>query len=270
MFPSTLFFVQHHQMLMSARGQQKGAPERQLSPQRRPQTAGEGKSWAPDGAWIPAGVRPHSPPRQQLTGGLLSRTRRNRAIEHTHLFLDNPELPPDDPSNFFWLYGAFDFKMQCPYEQAQSTAFKTIDRLVDRMNKHAPGASQQQQTASIPGMPNPPPECKSKAKQAAPPPLKAHLIFDIISTKKHLGPVPTKGLPYQLGTDIYEHVERTHNTQIVTTFVGLTDNTARRVGRDVYYTQSDELSKNRMPFSMIDKQHLFVVFPNPSDHSVGK
>ena len=92
-----------------------------------------------------------------------------------------------------------------------------------------------------------------------PPPLKAHLIFDIISTKKHLA----AGLPYKLGTEIYEYVDKEHDVQIITTFVGLTDNTARRPGRDVYYTQSDELTKNRQPFSALDNVHMFVVFPGP-------
>jgi hypothetical protein len=217
-------------------------------------------------------------------------TRRNRAIEHTHLFLDVPELPPDDPSNFFWLYGAFDFKMQCPMEQAQATVFRTIDKLVERMNRlglsriggapstttvgggggaggtatggytskaSGPTASG---TPTVPGLNYGVGTDSNKASPAVPP-FKAHLIFDIISTKKHLGPVPTEGLPYQLGLMVYDYVERTHNIQIVTTFVGLTDNTARRVGRDVYYTQSDALSKNRMPFTAIDKVHMFVVFP---------
>jgi hypothetical protein len=239
-------------LLSSARG----VRPRHESPESRPQTASKVHRGP---SWIPAGVRPHSPARQQMHVPMAG-TRRNRAIEHTHLFKDNPALPPDDLSNFFWLYGAFDFKMQTSMELAHVNVFKIIDKLVEKMNKHAPQA-----VGGFEGIGSAPTGAglspRGGDSSAAPVPLKAHLIFDIISTKKHLGPIPEKGLPYQLGMDIYNYVEKAHSTQIVTSFVGLTDNTARRVGRDVYYTQSDTLSKNRMPFSIIDRVHMFVVFP---------
>jgi hypothetical protein len=96
---------------------------------------------------------------------------------------------------------------------------------------------------------------------------KAHLIFDIISTKKHIGPVPENGAPFRLGRAIYTYTDTRYGSLIATTFVGLTDNTARRVGRDVYYTQSEDLSKTHYPFSSVDREHLFIIFPPKAERT---
>ena len=173
--------------------------------------------------------------------------------------------------------------MQCPHDQAKQSVAKIIDKLVERMNRmHAElqlvAAQQQQQNeqsitnrflssaamgvkrqgttlldGSTGGMASP-----SFSLGQLP---KGHLIIDLIATKKHVGAVPEEGLPFRLGHDIYAYIDDKYTNEIATTFVGLTDNTARRVGRDMFYTKSDDLSKTRIPFSAIDREHLFVIFP---------
>jgi len=88
-----------------------------------------------------------------------------------------------------------------------------------------------------------------------------HMICDLISTKKHFGVVPEEGLPYRLGLEIYRYVDAKHGQSVATCFVGMTDNTSRRVGRDIYFTKSDAISRCRLPFSLIDREHLHIVFP---------
>jgi hypothetical protein len=96
-----------------------------------------------------------------------------------------------------------------------------------------------------------------------------HLVFDIIATRKHITPSHTTGPPYRLGLEIYEYVARTYGALVSTTFVGLTDNPARRVGRDVYYGRTTALSPTHLPFSVVDSAHLFVVYP-PSGGAGGR
>lgn len=245
-------------------------------PGSRPGTAGS----AP---WVPPGVRPHTTPSMHATP--ITGTRRNRAVERVHVFLENKEVSARDPSNYFWLYAAYEYRLQTPHEEAKATCFKTIDRLIEKIRlmyaeapppvsevsgvtptmasnaKRAAGKNEPQlssisnSTAAVIGDS----VGLSSSPHAGEP--RAHLIFDLISTKKHIGAVPNDGLPFRLGHDIYRYVDQTYNAIVATTFVGLTDNTARRVGRDVYYNKSDDLSKTRFGFHTVDREHLFIVFP---------
>lgn len=255
--------------------------------QSRPGTAG-------GSPWVPPGVRPHTTPNPHTTP--LTGTRRNRAVERTHIFLDSKEMSPRDPSNYFWLYAAYDYRMQTPHEEARSICFRTIDRLIDKIrhlyheapsnvltNSNATANSPPHATADAAagGLSVPPPRggrsasitssshASSAVGSVGSGEPKAHLIIDIISTKKHVGVVPEEGLPYRLGHDIYRYVDVTHGSIIATTFVGLTDNTARRVGRDVYYTKSDDLSRTHYGFHTVDREHLHIVFP-PTELESGK
>lgn len=240
-------------------------------PTSRPGTAG-------GSPWVPPGVRPHTianPHTTPMTG-----TRRNRAVERTHIFLDARELSPRDPGNYFWLYGAYEYRLQTPHEEAKSTCFKLIDRLVERARlwyeESAPlgpsagelgssfvsggnTAENRARSTSISAVSDTTRGGRSGAASAP----KAHLIWDLISTKKHIGPVPEEGLPHRLGHDIYRYVDTVYGSVIATSFVGLTDNTARRVGRDVYYTKSDDLSRTHYGFHTVDREHLFIIFPPP-------
>jgi hypothetical protein len=199
-------------------------------------------------------------------------------------------------NNHFWLYGAYEYRMQTSHDQARHFVFKMIDKLVEKMYKmHAESAAsvsmrldqpvgnnqpssaalmmgRRQMSSASPAEflvgGSPPGSAPSRAGAAAcgggnslgttP---KGHLIFDLIATKKHVGAVPEDGLPFLLGRDIYGYVEEKYSSDVATTFVGLTDNTARRVGRDIFYTKSDELSRTRIPFAAIDREHLFIIFP---------
>ncbi|CUG86982.1 Hypothetical protein, putative [Bodo saltans] len=259
-------------------------------PSSRPGTAGNG------GPWVPPGVRPHTLPNPHTTP--MTGTRRNRAVERTHVFLDSKELSPRDPGNYFWLYGAYEYRLQTPHEEAKAMCFRHIDRLVEKarqwyddspplaptagggagggashsyanessvgaFNDSGMSAAAQQhrlRATSIGSISDTNSGGKAGGNNASTTP-KAHLIWDLISTKKHIGPIPEEGLPQRLGHDIYRYVDTVYGSIIATTFVGLTDNTARRVGRDVYYTKTDDLSRTHYGFHTVDREHLFIVFP---------
>lgn len=252
---------------------------------------------------MPPGVRPHTLPNPHTTP--MTGTRRNRAVERTHIFLDSKELSPRDPGNYFWLYGAYEYRLQTPHEEAKAMCFRHIDRLVEKArqwyNDSPPIGSTTTNTGGGGGdtsmmmSPYDSPATASSSAAAqnrsmratsigslsdtggggaassgrgggannASTTPKAHLIWDLISTKKHIGPVPEEGLPQRLGHDIYRYVDEVYGSIVATTFVGLTDNTARRVGRDVYYTKSDDLSRTHYGFHTVDREHLFIVFPPP-------
>lgn len=207
-------------------------------------------------------------------------TRRNRAVERTHCFLDARDVSPRDPTNYFWMYGAYEYRLQTPHDEAKAVCFRMIDRLVEKIRTifhDAPPLNDTsgdvvQRTAratSLGGVSDSRLSAASggaqQQQQSSEP--KAHLILDIISTKKHIGATPEEGLPYRLGHDIYRYVDTTYHHIIATTFVGLTDNTARRVGRDVYYTKSDDLSRTHYGFHTVDREHLHIIFP-PNDSMV--
>mmetsp|Transcript_22092 Transcript_22092/g.68581 ORF Transcript_22092/g.68581 Transcript_22092/m.68581 type:complete len:233 (-) Transcript_22092:18-716(-) len=181
---------------------------------------------------------------------------------------------------FFWLYASYDFKLQTPYDQAKHAVCKLVDRMVDRLTKQDTGAALDEngrpvspRTAAT--MQHPPPigmnsdgSIRSTADATAGPPqperprVKGHFIFDLIATKKHIGAQWEQGAPHRLGQDIYRYIDERYGPWIVTTFVGLSDNTARRVGRDVYYSRPDDnLSRTHVPFTNIDNEHMFVIFP---------
>jgi hypothetical protein len=235
--------------------------------------------------WVPTGPRPGSQggPGSARAKATVSAagSRAGRSVEHTHMFLDDPKLPPTHAMNFFWVYASYDYKMQIPFDTAKQAVCKLIDRLMDRLIRAgtADGAEDPSGAAApVSVMLHAPPiglkadgSHRSQPPGGVPPPpsgsvdrpkVKGHLIFDIISTKKHITPEYTTGHPYQLGQDIYRYIDQRYSPWIITAFVGISDNTARRVGRDVYYSKADDnLSKTKVPFTAIDNEHMYIVFP---------
>jgi hypothetical protein len=135
----------------------------------------------------------------------------------------NKQTEPDDPSYFFWLYGFIQFKMQEPEEVVMRKAMRQVDRLVEKLHKLD---------------------------------AKGCLLFDIIATRKHIASY----VPHKLGRAIYKYVEDNYFSEITTTFVGLTDNTARRVARDIF-CKNKELSRHKCGFDIVDNVHMFVIYP---------
>jgi len=140
---------------------------------------------------------------------------------------NKPKSGMEDPSHFFWLYASLEFKMSYSEELALKKATKHIDRLVERLQKQGGEGA------------------------------KGCILFDIVATKKHI----VTGVPHKLGRAIYKYIEDHYFSEIATTFVGLTDNTARRVARDIYCRHKD-LSKNKHAFDAVDGLHMFIVYPS--------
>eukprot|EP00995_Heteronema_vittatum_P007585 NODE_2735_length_748_cov_324.547926_g1920_i0.p1 GENE.NODE_2735_length_748_cov_324.547926_g1920_i0~~NODE_2735_length_748_cov_324.547926_g1920_i0.p1 ORF type:complete len:186 (+),score=95.52 NODE_2735_length_748_cov_324.547926_g1920_i0:32-559(+) len=137
---------------------------------------------------------------------------------------NNPKATPDDPTYFYWLYGFLEFKMTETEDMVLKKAIRQIDRLVERLQK-TDG--------------------------------KGSLLFDIIATRKHIASY----VPHKLGRAIYKYVEEKYYADVTTTFVGLTDNTARRVARDVFCKNCKELSRQKYGFDIVDNVHMFVIYP---------
>lgn len=292
---------QHQQAAAIASGGASAAGGRQSQTSPSPSGNAAGAAASTLGGGAGAGGQSYIAARGRSASPRSRGTRRQKQVEKFHVFVDNPDLAPVHPANSIWLYGSYEYKMQCPPEEAQRAVFRTIARLVDRMNrmleastaalargdvsKEAVDAAAQ--AAAIEAMMPQPPSAAFAAEAAAgnknkpaqpgllpqSHPLqpavaggrfraKGHLIFDIISTRKHIRSADYQnGLPYKLGEEIYEHCQRKYTECIATCFVGLTDNPASRVGRDIFYTKSDDLATSHGRFQSIDYSHLFVVFP---------
>ena len=124
----------------------------------------------------------------------------------------------------FWLYMSFEYKMCIKEEQALHLCCKKIDLLCEKLQKLE---------------------------------SRGHLVVDVVATRKQI----ERGGPLYLGREIYAYVEDKYFDTISTTFVGLTDNYARRVGRDVY-CRSEALSPKKYDFSCIDNERMFIVYPS--------
>ena len=267
--------------------------QRPPSPSSRCRSASaNGRSTSPP--WVPPGLRPRTAPRLFATP--LTGTRRSRSIEKSAVFLADPSLPPTDPNNHCWLYGSFDFKAHIPLQDAAAECCALIDRLVAKMATFNPppppaaftaspqfrelprpaqakymvsagsdaaeGLQRRMRSAGLRETQLPSPiAMQNPAMNNGAPFVKGHLIFDIIATRKHIGPQPTRGIPYALGQQLYAYAELFHPSVIVTSFVGISDNTARRTGRDMYFSASDALSRNQIDFTFVDNQHMFIVYP---------
>jgi len=213
-------------------------------PPSRPRTASPTVLSRKAFPWIPNGPLLRSPGslRHKIVS---SSARRRKAKLYTHVFLAQPNLSPRSVENAWWLYGSFEYRMQCSSEEAHTHVFRMIDKLVKVMlDRHNAKAHEEEAIGDEP-------------PEEAMPSCRGNLIFDLIATKNQI----QTGMPHGLGRDIYKYVEKSHAC-LVTTFVGLTDNPARRVGRDLY-SHHEELSDYRQKSDMasIDNAHLFVIYP---------
>eukprot|EP00756_Hemistasia_phaeocysticola_P053137 Hpha_TRINITY_DN28542_c0_g1::TRINITY_DN28542_c0_g1_i1::g.18552::m.18552 len=183
-----------------------------------------------EGSPVPrAGSRPR-------TGGGGRRNR--RAVTYDKIVRAPPRTPAQAAMSYggdgehsagYLLYAAFEFKAHIKDDEALELCTAKVDKLVAQLRRcHPPNEA------------------------------RGHLIFDIIATRKHI-----RGLsPLNLGRQIYKVVDRAHFDFISTAFVGLTDNPACRVGRDIY-ARSEELSprKDWRDFDNIDNVRMMIVYP---------
>eukprot|EP01065_Artemidia_motanka_P014462 TRINITY_DN18398_c0_g1_i2.p1 TRINITY_DN18398_c0_g1~~TRINITY_DN18398_c0_g1_i2.p1 ORF type:complete len:280 (+),score=91.17 TRINITY_DN18398_c0_g1_i2:111-842(+) len=137
--------------------------------------------------------------------------------------------PETEHTPGYLLYAAFEFKAHIKEEDALEQCKVKIDKLVVQLKRCPPVAE-----------------------------ARGHLVFDIIATRKHIANLA----PLLLGRQIYKVVEEKHFDTISTTFVGLTDNPACRVGRDIY-ARSEDLSprKDWREFENIDNVRMMIVYP---------
>jgi len=129
----------------------------------------------------------------------------------------------DAGSKAVWVYGCVEVKKTDSFEFSFNACRKIIDRLVT--------AAQKDQSS-------------------------AHLVFDIVATKTNIA----NGAPRLLGQALYDYVNDMYAEIVATCFVGLTDTTSRRVGRDMY-CPCEEFSRKKLPFTDIDNNHMFIVEP---------
>lgn len=64
---------------------------------------------------------------------------------------------------------------------------------------------------------------------------KCRVVLDIIASRKTLGENSTESEPYRLGQKVYRYVKTMYATEVMTTFVGISDRNVTLVGRDILY-----------------------------------
>lgn len=125
--------------------------------------------------------------------------------------------------NAVWVYGCVEVKKTDSFEYS----FQAIRRVLDKMLIAA------------------------RRENAA-----AHVVFDIVATKTNIA----NGTPALLGEALYDYVADIYGDDVATCFVGLTDTTSKRVGRDIY-CPCEEFSRRKYPFTDVDNVHMFIVEP---------
>jgi len=83
------------------------------------------------------------------------------------------------------------------------------------------------------------------------------VIFDVVTTRRNLNHGEA------IGKAIYRFIDEYYDKDVAFSFVGLTDNTARRVARDIF-CRNEELSRKKLSWGEIDDRHLRIVYPDES------
>jgi hypothetical protein len=88
------------------------------------------------------------------------------------------------------------------------------------------------------------------------------LLVDIIATKRRL----YSGEPHAAAMRLYSFVEKRYPVHCVFMAVGITDNRAKRVMRDVFNTDpvagSTRSTTKKLPFTSLDGEHMMLVHPS--------
>eukprot|EP00760_Papus_ankaliazontas_P017345 PhM_4_TR17197/c0_g1_i1/m.105842 len=127
-------------------------------------------------------------------------------------------------NNAVWVYGCVEVKKTDSFEHSFQACRRVIDRIL--------AAAARRENAT------------------------AHVVFDIVATKTNIA----NGTPVLLGETVYDYVSDQYAECVATCFVGLTDTTSKRVGRDIY-CPCEEFSRRKFPFTDVDNVHMFIVEP---------
>eukprot|EP01062_Namystynia_karyoxenos_P017707 TRINITY_DN16555_c1_g1_i1.p2 TRINITY_DN16555_c1_g1~~TRINITY_DN16555_c1_g1_i1.p2 ORF type:complete len:324 (+),score=65.92 TRINITY_DN16555_c1_g1_i1:84-974(+) len=85
--------------------------------------------------------------------------------------------------------------------------------------------------------------------------VRVAVVFDVVATRRNLH------YGERVGKAIYRYLDDHYDKDVPFAFVGLTDNTARRVGRDIF-CRNEELSRKKLSWNDIDDRHLRIVYPD--------
>eukprot|EP01065_Artemidia_motanka_P018312 TRINITY_DN21631_c0_g1_i1.p1 TRINITY_DN21631_c0_g1~~TRINITY_DN21631_c0_g1_i1.p1 ORF type:complete len:295 (+),score=95.22 TRINITY_DN21631_c0_g1_i1:55-885(+) len=132
-----------------------------------------------------------------------------------------PVCPQRSP-RFWWCYGHAEYKASEGEEQCFKQAQQILRRWLNHARRHD---------------------------------VRAAVIFDVVTTRRNLSHGE------QIGKAIYRFIDEHYDKDVAFAFVGLTDNTARRVARDIF-CRNEELFRKKLPWSDIDDRHLRVVYPD--------
>ena len=186
-----------------------------------------------------------------------------------------PALPPDEPfpdvtpyprdwqhgptngshrAEVKWLYSSVDLTKQ-GVEPTLATALLAMDRL---MEGHSIKPVDPDTTVrhDVRGM------IRSHARYG--------VLFDVIATRRCI----MSGAPHDVAIALYDHMSVTYPILVKFTFIGITDNTSKRVARDmfcavrsgVYGPQGPSLTLpvGKVSFDKLDGDHMYVVNPGDS------
>ncbi|KAG8347280.1 hypothetical protein TRVL_01884 [Trypanosoma vivax] len=90
---------------------------------------------------------------------------------------------------------------------------------------------------------------------------RCRLVLDIVASRKSLGEDPLSSRPYRLGQRVHQYTKKRYATEVMATFVGISDNNNTLVGRDILYpyritgggaasTEMKTMKSGRRPSSM--------------------
>lgn len=88
-------------------------------------------------------------------------------------------------------------------------------------------------------------------------PKRYGVLVDIIATKRSL----LSGAPHDAAMRLYEFVEETYPIYVIFMAVGITDNRTKCVARDVFNSDYVTGAPKKLPFGLLDGQHMMLVHP---------
>eukprot|EP00756_Hemistasia_phaeocysticola_P061390 Hpha_TRINITY_DN4870_c0_g1::TRINITY_DN4870_c0_g1_i1::g.20247::m.20247 len=148
------------------------------------------------------------------------------AKEHDHPWKAEASrlVCPQRSPRFWWVYGCVEYKASEGEELCFKQAQQTLRRWLNHARRHD---------------------------------ARAAVIFDVVTTRRNL----VHG--EAIGKAIYRFIDDYYDKDVAFVFVGLTDNTARRVARDIF-CRNEELSRKKLSWGDIDDRHLRIVYPDES------
>eukprot|EP00759_Apiculatamorpha_spiralis_P008045 PhF_6_TR15050/c0_g1_i1/m.23624 len=176
--------------------------------------------------------------------------------QHTHTVVPYPmdwrQRPIDGSAmnNVTWVYTAVDLTKQ-DVEVSFATAQAAVEKLLASNGCHAVSSNTTRE------------DVRALIRSSA----RFGVLVDIIATRRCI----LSGSPHEIGLKLYEHMDNAYPISVKFCLVGITDNTAKRVARDMFCNvkkgvfgvnrQKLTFSSHKAPLDTVDGDHTYIVGP---------